>query len=71
MAVDIANQKLSISIFGIFPGSVSTDLNGHRQGAYMKNASDGAKEIVNIILDDKPHNSDIIGPKGQILSKIP
>lgn len=70
LAVDVINKKLPISIFGIFPGGVSTDINGHRQGPYMRSVAEGARDIINIMLADKEQNGKIIGPNGNILSEI-
>lgn len=70
LAVDIENQKLPISILGIFPGGVSTDINNHRQGPYMKTTEDAAGLILRILKDGKRHNGDIIGPDGTVISKV-
>ncbi|WEV58164.1 SDR family NAD(P)-dependent oxidoreductase [Ligilactobacillus acidipiscis] len=70
LAVDVINQKIPISIFGIFPGGVSTEINGYRQGDYMKDVATGAKEIINTMLAKKDYNGKIIDSKGNILSEI-
>lgn len=70
LAVDISNQKLPLSVFGIFPGGVSTEINAYRQGSYMKDVATAAHDILKIILDGQDHNGQIIGADGQVLSGI-
>ncbi|EEI23776.1 SDR family NAD(P)-dependent oxidoreductase [Lentilactobacillus hilgardii] len=70
LAVDFINQKLPLSIFGIFPGGVSTDINGHRQGPFMKTVEEGGQLVTNILLDGQSHNGDIVGPNGHVLSTV-
>ncbi len=70
LAVDFINRKIPISIYGIFPGGVSTDINSHREGPYMRTAEEGGQLITDILLGDQAHNGDLIGPDGKAFSKI-
>lgn len=69
-AVGFVQEKKPLSIFGIFPGGISTDINHHRQGAFMKTVEVGGQIIVRLLTDGQAHNGDILGPDGSVLSKI-
>ncbi|ANZ60128.1 short-chain dehydrogenase [Secundilactobacillus paracollinoides] len=70
LAVDIVKTKRPVSIYGIFPGGVSTDINNHMEGPFMKTLAEGSKAIVDILTDEQPHNGEILGSDGQVLSSI-
>ncbi|WP_268912376.1 SDR family NAD(P)-dependent oxidoreductase [Lentilactobacillus sp. SPB1-3] len=70
IAIQFFNEKRSVEIFGIFPGGVSTGINGFRQGSYMKSAEEAGKLIIGIMNDGQNHNGDIVGPDKTILNKI-
>ncbi len=70
IAVDFYRDKLPVSIFGIFPGGVSTDINNHRKGPYMKSVEEGGKFVASILLDGRNHNGELIGPDGKVFSTI-
>ncbi|WP_261341422.1 hypothetical protein [Lentilactobacillus kosonis] len=70
IAIQFFNEKRAVEIFGIFPGGVSTDINGFCQGSYMKTTSEAGKLIVDIMNDGQRHNGDIVGPDKKIISKV-
>ncbi|MCR5834463.1 MAG: SDR family NAD(P)-dependent oxidoreductase [Selenomonadaceae bacterium] len=57
---EFAQKKMSAQIFGLMPGVVSTDLNNHIQGAHVKSPSQSAKQMTEIILDNRNLNGQII-----------
>lgn len=69
-AVELTQAKQPVSVFGVFPGGVSTDINNHRQGPFMKTVEEGGKVVVDALTDGQNHNGDIIGPDGSVMSKI-
>ena len=57
---EFAQKKMKAEIFGIMPGVVSTDLNDHIQGEWVKTPEQSAKQIVKIIIDKQNFNGKII-----------
>lgn len=70
ISIDFYKQKQSISIYGIFPGGVTTDINNHRQGPFMKTVDEAGQLIMAIIFDGKDHNGDIVNYDQKILSAV-
>jgi NAD(P)-dependent dehydrogenase (short-subunit alcohol dehydrogenase family) len=64
LAVSFAAQSKTAEIFAIMPGATSTDLNGNITGDFVKTAEQAGKLIVNLILDGKNHNGEIINFDG-------
>jgi NAD(P)-dependent dehydrogenase (short-subunit alcohol dehydrogenase family) len=71
MAADFIQHQEPLSIFGLFPGGVSTDINHHQQGRFMKSVEEAGQQIVDVLLDGQDHNGQIIGPDGKVLSQVP
>ncbi len=57
---ELAQKKMSTQIFGLMPGVVSTDLNGHIQGEFVKTPEQSAKQMIEFILSEKNYNGQII-----------
>jgi NAD(P)-dependent dehydrogenase (short-subunit alcohol dehydrogenase family) len=57
---EFAQKKMSAQIFGIMPGVVSTDLNNHIQGDFVKTPAQSARQMIKIILSEKNLNGQII-----------
>ena len=59
-AFEFVQRQMFAQIFGLMPGVVSTDLNNHIQGAYVKTPAQAAKQMIEIISDSKNLNGKII-----------
>lgn len=57
---EFAQKKMSAQIFGIMPGVVSTDLNNHIQGDFVKTPAQSARQMIKIILSEQNLNAQII-----------
>ena len=57
---EFVQKKMSSQIFGIMPGVVSTDLNNHIQGDFVKTPAQSARQMIRIILSDRNLNGQII-----------
>ncbi len=57
---ELAKKNSSAQIFGIMPGVVSTDLNNHIQGEFVKTPAAAAKEMIEVIVSKQNLNGQII-----------
>lgn len=53
-------HKISVEIFGVMPGGITTDLNNNQIGFLMRTVNEGAQSIVNVIMDKRNHNGKIL-----------
>ncbi|MGT9231128.1 SDR family NAD(P)-dependent oxidoreductase, partial [Enterococcus faecalis] len=53
-------HKISVEIFGVMPGGITTDLNNNQKGFLMRTVNEGAQSIVNVIMDKRNHNGKIL-----------
>lgn len=70
LAIDFYKEKDPVEIYGIFPGGVTTDINNHREGPFMKTVDEAGQLIMAIIFDGKDHNGDIVNFDQKILSSV-
>ncbi|MEO2204846.1 SDR family NAD(P)-dependent oxidoreductase [Paenibacillus pabuli] len=59
-------ENIPVEIFTVMPGAVSTDLNGHMTGDFVKTPVQAAELIVNFVLDDENHNGQVINYDGTL-----
>ncbi|MDR0861427.1 MAG: SDR family NAD(P)-dependent oxidoreductase [Oscillospiraceae bacterium] len=64
LAVSFEQGKIPVEMFGIMPGGVTTDLNGNSTGPHMKTVAEGGKVVVDLLLDGKNHQGQIIDQWG-------
>lgn len=70
-ALEFKNTGSSKQIFGVMPGGVATDLNGHTAGAlngYIKSAEEAGELIAKLALDTENHNGQMIQFDGKIVT---
>ncbi|WP_196603330.1 SDR family NAD(P)-dependent oxidoreductase [Pectinatus haikarae] len=70
-ALEFKNMHSEKQIFGIMPGGVATDLNGHTAGAldgYIKSAEEAGEIIAKLALDTENHNGQIVQFDGKIIT---
>ncbi|KRM60357.1 short-chain dehydrogenase reductase SDR [Paucilactobacillus vaccinostercus DSM 20634] len=70
MAADFIQHEEPLSIYGIFPGGVSTDINHHMQGPFMKTVEVAGQLVVDLLLDGQEHNGEILAPDGTVISQV-
>lgn len=70
LSIDFYKEKDSVEIYGIFPGGVTTDINNHREGPFMKTVDEAGQLIMDIIFDGKEHNGDIVNYDQKIISSV-
>ncbi|MBE5102388.1 SDR family NAD(P)-dependent oxidoreductase [Priestia aryabhattai] len=58
--LEVAQKNMPVQIMGIMPGAVSTDLNDHAQGDFVKTPTEAAEQIVAIATDAKNYNGKIV-----------
>jgi NAD(P)-dependent dehydrogenase (short-subunit alcohol dehydrogenase family) len=63
-------EGVPITIFGVTPGGVSTDLNGHIEGPYVKTPEQAAAGIVGFLFDGVDHNGQLIHIDGRVYRTI-
>jgi NAD(P)-dependent dehydrogenase (short-subunit alcohol dehydrogenase family) len=66
LAQNFSQKGKKLEIFAIMPGATTTDLNGNSTGERFKTAAQAGKLIVDIILDGKSHNGEIINGNGTV-----
>ncbi|MNF00264.1 hypothetical protein D3C80_1990670 [compost metagenome] len=59
-------ENIPVEIFAVMPGAVSTDLNGHMTGDFVKKPVQAAELIVSFVLDDVNHNGQVINFDGTL-----
>ena len=57
-------NKISVEIFGVMPGGITTDLNGNMTGSFMKTLPQGGKVIVDLLTDGKHHQGKVLNEYG-------
>ncbi len=57
---EFAQKNMVAQIFGLMPGVVSTDLNNHIQGEFVKTPEQSARQLIDFILSEKNYNGKII-----------
>ena len=73
-ALEFKNTGSSKQIFGVMPGGVATDLNGHAAGAlgalngFIKSAEEAGELIAKLALDTENHNGQMIQFDGKIVT---
>ena len=70
LSIDFYKEKDPVEIYGIFPGGVTTDINNHREGPFMKTVDEAGQLIMDIIFDGKEHNGDIVNYDQKIISAV-
>lgn len=50
---DFKANKITVQIFGVIPGGVTTDLNGNQESWIMRTVEDGGKSVVNALLSHR------------------
>ncbi|MBO1198892.1 SDR family NAD(P)-dependent oxidoreductase [Staphylococcus simiae] len=53
-------KHIPINIFGLMPGGITTDLNNHMKGFYMRTVDQGAQTVVNVLTDKRNYNGKVI-----------
>ncbi|AMV61986.1 putative oxidoreductase [Pediococcus damnosus] len=68
---EFKKENIPVEIFGILPGGVTTDLNNHEKGIFMRPVSEGGKVVADTLLDGKNHQGKIVTKFGlwQILKR--
>jgi hypothetical protein len=64
LGISFEQNKIPVEIFGIMPGGTTTDLNNNATGPYMKTVQEGGKVIVDLLLDGKNHQGQVINEWG-------
>lgn len=59
-------ENIPVEIFAVMPGAVSTDLNGHMTGDFVKTTVQAAELIVDFVLDGENHNGQVINYDGTL-----
>ncbi|MFD1393771.1 SDR family NAD(P)-dependent oxidoreductase [Lacticaseibacillus jixianensis] len=59
-----ARKQIPVDIFGIMPGGVSTDLNGHLKSPFVRPVAEGAAAVVKIATDGHHHQGKIVADYG-------
>ncbi|MTV82273.1 SDR family NAD(P)-dependent oxidoreductase [Secundilactobacillus folii] len=57
-------QHIPVDVFGIIPGGVTTDLNGHMSNPLMHTIPEGASAVVKIATDSHHHQGKIVTDYG-------
>lgn len=65
-AMSFEQESIPVEIFAVMPGAVSTDLNGHMTGDFVKTPAQAAELIVSFVLDDENHNGQVINYDGTL-----
>ncbi|ALP36995.1 short-chain dehydrogenase [Paenibacillus sp. IHB B 3084] len=65
-AMSFEQESIPVEIFAVMPGAVSTDLNGHITGDFVKTPVQAAELIVSFVLDDENHNGQVINYDGTL-----
>jgi len=61
-------QNIPVEILAVQPGAVSTDLNGHIQGSFVKTPEQAAALILGFVFDGQKRNGQVINA-GQRLTR--
>ncbi|MFE7084084.1 SDR family NAD(P)-dependent oxidoreductase [Priestia megaterium] len=69
-AMSFEQENIPVEIFAVMPGAVSTDLNGHITGDFVKTPDEAAELIVSFVLDDENHNGQVINYDGTLANYI-
>jgi len=59
-------ENIPVEILAVTPGAVSTDLNGHVQGSFVKTPEQAAKLIVDFAFDGQKRNGQVINFDGAL-----
>jgi len=59
-------QNIPVTIMAVMPGAVSTDLNNHVKGDFVKQPEEAAKLILSFLDDKIDHNGHVINFDGRI-----
>jgi NAD(P)-dependent dehydrogenase (short-subunit alcohol dehydrogenase family) len=57
-------NNIPVEIFGIMPGGTTTDLNNNTTGPYMKTTVQAGKLIVDLLLNGKNYQGQVVDEKG-------
>jgi len=57
-------NNISVEIFGVMPGGVTTDLNGNMTGPFMKTLAQGGKVIVDLLTNGKYYQGKVLNEYG-------
>jgi hypothetical protein len=57
-------NNISVEIFGVMPGGVTTDLNGNKTGPFMKTLAQGGKIIVDLLTNGKNYQGKVLNEYG-------
>jgi hypothetical protein len=69
--LEFEQQNMPIEIFAVMPGAVSTDLNGHIEGDFVRTTDNAAELILSFFFDDQNHNGQVINEDGSVVNYNP
>ncbi|MFP8048516.1 SDR family NAD(P)-dependent oxidoreductase [Weissella confusa] len=69
--LEFEQQGMPVEIFAVMPGAVSTDLNGHIQGDFVRTTENAAELILSFFFDDQNHNGQVINEDGSVVNYNP
>lgn len=65
-AMTFEKENIPVEIMAVMPGAVSTDLNGHVQGSFVKTTEQAAKLILGFAFDGQKRNGQVINHDGAL-----
>ncbi len=69
--LEFEQKGVPVEIFAVMPGAVSTDLNGHIQGDFVRTTENAAELILSFFFDDQNHNGQVINEDGSVVNYNP
>ena len=64
--LEFTQQELPVEIMAVMPGAVSTDLNNHIQGDFVKTSDEAGELIAGFATDGENHNGQVINFDGTV-----
>ena len=65
-AMNFEKENIPVEIMAVMPGAVSTDLNGHVQGSFVKTPEQAAALITGFAFDGQKRNGQVINHDGAL-----